>query len=176
MPKKSLFISKIEIPEGIDIKLDGNKVTVKKGSNELIRTFSYPNVVIKSEDKKILVEGQLKRIVNTFKAHIRNMIEGVTNGYTYKLKVCYSHYPIKLRLEGNELIIDNFVGEKKPRRAKIVDNAKVKIEGNDITVTGIDLDAVSQTAGNIESTTRICGKDRRVFQDGIYIVLKGEKK
>jgi len=176
MVKKSVFTAKIEVPNDMEVRVENNRVAVKKGNNELSKSFSYPGLVISFNEGIISINAPLKRIANTFKAHIRNMLDGVANGYTYRLKVCYSHYPIRLKLEGNELIIENFVGEKKPRRAKIAGSTKVKIEGNDITLTGLDIDEVSQTAGNIETTTRICGRDRRVFQDGIYIVSKGENQ
>ena len=50
---------------------------------------------------------------------------------------------------------------------------KVEIKGDEVVVSGIDKEAVGQTAANIEQTTRIRGYDPKVFQDGIYPVDKG---
>ena len=110
--------------------------------------------------------------MGTFTAHIRNMIFGVTQGFEYKMKTVYSHFPIKTIVEGNEFIIQNFLGERSARRAKILDSVTVDIKGDDITVSGIDKEKVGQTAVNIERAARVKRRDIRVFQDGVYIVSK----
>ena len=104
---------------------------------------------------------------------IRNMIEGVKEGFRYKLKIVYSHFPISVKVQGDKVIIENFLGEKAPRIAKIVGNTKVRVEKQDIIVEGPDIEEVGQTAANIEQATKIKGFDRRVFVDGIYIYEKG---
>ncbi|PKP59023.1 MAG: 50S ribosomal protein L6 [Candidatus Altiarchaeales archaeon HGW-Altiarchaeales-2] len=90
----------------------------------------------------------------------------------YKLKLVFSHFPVSLESKGSELVIKNFLGEKAPRKAKILDGVDVKVKGKDLTVEGVDIEKVSQTAANIERAGKILHKDRRVFQDGIYIVEK----
>ncbi len=115
-------------------------------------------------------------IARTFKAHIANMLKGVTEGFTYKLKVVYSHFPMTIKVQGDEVVIENFLGEKNPRRARILPGVNVKVMGGqEIIVEGIDKEAVGQTAANIEQATRITKWDRRVFQDGVYIVEKAGK-
>jgi len=71
-------------------------------------------------------------------------------------------------------LIENFTGEKNPRRAKIIGDVKVKIQSEDIIVQGINLEEVSQTAANIEQATKVKKKDPRVFLDGIYIYERVE--
>jgi large subunit ribosomal protein L6 len=116
-----------------------------------------------------------KAIVGTYAAHVRNMIEGVSKGWRYRMKIVYSHFPMKPSVKGKEFVLENFLGERHPRRADILgDETDVKIEADQVTVQGPDLEAVSQTAANIEQMTRIKGFDPRVFQDGIYIVAKAE--
>src|SRR5260370_1395122 len=66
-----------------------------------------------------------------------------------------------------------FTGEKTPRYAKIVEGVKVVVKGEDLSVEGIDLKSVSQTAANIQDSTKIKKKDLRVFLDGIYVSGKG---
>jgi len=82
----------------------------------------------------------------------------------------YSHFPIKNSTDGNTFIIQNFLGERSPRKAVVLDGVKVAIQGDFITVTGADIDKVGQTAANIERATRVKKRDVRVFQDGIYII------
>jgi large subunit ribosomal protein L6 len=101
------------------------------------------------------------------------MIKGVVEGFECKLKIVYAHFPIQVKVEGDKVLIINFLGEKKPRKAQIVGKeTKVKVTSDEIIITGIDKEAVGQTAANIEQATRIKGYDPRVFQDGIYITVK----
>ncbi len=180
MPVDAVIREEIEIPENVSIDIVGDEVVVKSSGKELRRKLSFPGVSIKKEDNKIIIESIFPRrkqaaIIGTFIAHINNMIKGVTEGFEYKLKIRYAHFPMKVSVKGNEVIIDNFLGEKHPRKAKILDGVKVKVSGEDIIVSGIDKEKVGQTAANIEQATKIKGRDTRVFQDGIYIVEKAGK-
>ena len=107
---------------------------------------------------------------------VRNMIRGVTAGFTYKLKIVYAHFPVTVKVNEKEkkVTIENFTGEKTPRIARIVGSAKVKVAGDEIHVQGISLSQISQTASNIQAATKIRDKDLRVFLDGIYIFEKSE--
>jgi large subunit ribosomal protein L6 len=69
-------------------------------------------------------------------------------------------------------LIQNFLGERVPRVAKIVGKTQVKVEGSDLIVSGINIEEVGQTAANIEQACRIVGYDRRKFLDGCYIISK----
>ena len=102
------------------------------------------------------------------------MITGVTKGYQYKLKIVFSHFPISVKVQGKEILIENFTGERRERRIKILGDAKIKIEPDDIIVEGVNLEDVSQTAANIEQATRVRGKDPRVFLDGLYVYERNE--
>jgi large subunit ribosomal protein L6 len=97
------------------------------------------------------------------------MFTGVTKGYTYKLKVVSAHFPISIKVKGNEVFIENFYGEKSPRVAKIVGSCKVSVVGDDVIVQGVSKEDVGQTAANIESATTVRRKDQRVFLDGVYV-------
>jgi len=180
MPIDAWVREEVEIPEGVEVTVEGNTVKVKGPNGELERELRYPGVQIFTEDGKVVVFKEFPRkrdiaIARTFKAHIANMIKGVTEGFTYKLKVVYSHFPMTVKVQGDEVLIENFLGEKNPRRAKILPGVKVKVMGSEVIVEGIDKEAVGQTAANIEQATRITKWDRRVFQDGIYIVEKAGK-
>ncbi|MEM5815048.1 MAG: 50S ribosomal protein L6 [Candidatus Aenigmatarchaeota archaeon] len=177
-----MFEKILKIPKDIEIKIEGNRIKVSGPLGEVEKVFKIPKDIkmeLKESSVKVFTEKEKRKskaIVGTIAAHIRNMVEGVTKGYVYKLKIVYSHFPISIKVEGDKVIIQNFLGERTPRIAKIVGNTKVEVKGQEVIVSGIDIDAVGQTAGNIEQATRITGKDRRVFQDGIFIVSKGEEE
>jgi large subunit ribosomal protein L6 len=126
----------------------------------------------------VVVEKQLPRreekaLAGTYAAHIQNMIRGVTDGWTYTMKAVFNHFPIKMTVQGEQFLVENFLGERAARTARIVPGVKITVKGADVTLEGVDLAAVSQTAANIENCTKIRNKDIRVFQDGVYITQKG---
>jgi large subunit ribosomal protein L6 len=175
-----MYSKELVIPQDVTLDVSGNKVKVSGAKGQLEKEFRLTNnIKIEKIENKIKVSSEserrkVKALVGTILAHIRNAIEGVMKGYTYKLKVVFSHFPVTVKLEGNKLLIQNFLGERKPRAAKIVGDTKVEINGADITVTGIDIDEVGETAHNLELATRRTGFDKKVFQDGIYLVSRGE--
>lgn len=170
--------TEIKIPEGVTITITDRKVAIKGPKGSVEREFSDPRydalVNISKTDSAVKVSTasdrrKMKAIAGTFGAHIRNMILGVTRGWRYKMKVFYTHFPITVEAKGKEVLVKNFLGEKSVRHAEILGVTKVDAKKDEITLTGIDIDDVSQTAANIETATRISGKDRRVFLDGLYI-------
>lgn len=181
MPKLLHVYETIEIPNGVSVEVNGLQVRVKGPKGEVVKDFSHAKGVgIRVEENKVIVEAfmadrKLKALVGTIAAHIRNMITGVTKGYRYKLKVIYSHFPVTVVVdEKNKIIrIKNFLGEKADRIAKIYGNVKVKVQGTDIIVEGIDIEEVGLTAASLERATKIRDLDRRIFMDGIYIYERG---
>jgi large subunit ribosomal protein L6 len=111
-------------------------------------------------------------LVGTISAHVRNMIKGVSEGFIYKMKIVFVHFPTAVKVVGKEIHIENFVGERKPRIATILGNTKVTVKQDDVIIEGIDIDEVSQTAANIQSRAKIRNKDLRKFLDGIYVYSK----
>lgn len=169
----------IEIPKEVEVKIDGNFITVKGKLGELKEDFDLHLVKHKNTDGKLVISVESERNKNkavggAVAAHVRNMIKGVTVGYEYRMKMVYAHFPINISVDGDRFVIKNFVGEKTPRYAHIIKNVKVEIKGQDVTVSGIRREDVGQTAANIESATKIKRKDTRIFQDGIYITHKGD--
>jgi len=169
----------IEVPNGVEVKVDGRVVSVKGEKGALTRDFSEAPVTLQVEDKEIKVQASWPRkreaaLVGTVCSHIQNMITGVTRGYTYKLKVVFSHFPISVKVKENMVSIENFTGERSPRWARIMGDVKVSTKEDDIIVQGLDVEDVSQTAANIEQATKVKSKDPRVFLDGIFIYEKKE--
>lgn len=164
----------IEIPDGVEVEI-GNRIKVKGKGGILEKKLAHPRIGIKKNDNKIEVKCDLPRkkeraLVGTFIAHIKNMVKGVTEGFEYKMKTVYSHFPIKTSVKGNEVIIENFLGERHPRKARIVGDAKVEIEKDELIVKGINIEEVGQTVANIERAVKVKKRDIRIFQDGIYLV------
>jgi large subunit ribosomal protein L6 len=169
----------VEVPDGVEVRIEGFKVFVKGPKGELEKDFFSPlfqnKINIIKNDKKVTVSSntekkKVKAMVGTIAAHIKNMIKGVTEGFQAKLKIVYMHFPFTVKVSGNEVIVSNFLGEKVPRKTKIVGDCKVEIKGDEIIVSGIDKEAVGLTAANLERVTKIKAKDRRVFMDGIFRV------
>jgi large subunit ribosomal protein L6 len=174
----------IPIPEDVTVTITGNTVKVGGPKGAIERELWYPGVQFQTElgdeGNAIVISSESSRkkiraIGGTYASHIKNMITGVTEGFFYKLAIVHAHFPMQVTLtkEGNAVAVSNFLGERKPRIAKIVEGAKVELKGKEIVVSGINKEAVGQTAADIEQTTRIKGYDPRVFQDGIYLVEKG---
>jgi len=169
----------VEIPEGVNITVTGRKVTVEGPKGSLTRDFSHAPVSILTHDGEIMVRANWPRkkenaIVGAVRSHIESMMTGVTKGFTYKLKIVFSHFPINITVKGDTVLIENFTGERSPRKAKIVGKVEVKAKGDDIIITGMNLEEVAQTAANIEQATTVKNKDPRVFLDGIYVYEKTE--
>ncbi len=165
----------VQVPEGVNVTIDKMNVDVSGSLGQLQRELWYPGIVIKKVDSEIIIETAMSRreqlsMLGTFESHLKNMITGVSKGYEYKMKTVYSHFPIQVKTEGNQVLIANFLGEKKTRKASIRGNSKVTIKGDQVIINGINREDVGQTAANIRMATKIKRFDPRVFQDGIYLV------
>ena len=169
---------RIIVPEGVEVSIDG-ALTVKGPKGEIKRLLSYPTIEVKKEERDVVIEPKRftkreKKIINTFRAHVNNMIKGVQEPFQYEVKICSSHFPMSVKIEGKELVVKNFYGEKVPRRADIMEGVKVNIDGDLIKIEGSDIEKVGQTAANFEKSTRITNRDRRIFQDGLWIIKKAK--
>ena len=178
MAKIAEIKEQITVPDGVTASIENDMLTIKGEKGELSRAFSHPKISVKINGKVVEIQGKDvrkkgKALIGTFVAHINNMIKGVTEGFEYKMKTVFSHFPIKTSVENNEFIIQNFLGERAARRAKILEGVTVEIQGEDITVQGSDKEKVGQTVANIERATLVKKRDTRVFQDGVYRTSKG---
>ena len=114
--------------------------------------------------------------IRTISTHIQNMIIGVTQGYCYKMRFVYSHFPINVALNGRTVEVRNFLGDKLVRKIKLLDGveyvrtADVK---DQIELIGNDVTTVSLTAARIRQSCDIKNKDLRKFLDGIFVSQKG---
>lgn len=183
MSSKRVYVyEEVDIPENVEVHIDGLKITIKGPKGTVSRDFSHVSgVFVRKEDNRLIVESYFanrrrKAVVGTIASHIRNMIIGVTKGFRYKLKIIYSHFPVSVAVDRENKVvrIKNFLGEKSDRIAKIVgDDVEIKVQGDEIIIEGVDVEHVAQTAANIELVTKVRDKDRRIFVDGIYIYERG---
>lgn len=177
--KPEYYTNELPIPEGVTVKKENNMITTQGSNGSVQKDFTKMPATIEVESEKITIKSYGNRksdyaLVNTIHSLIRNMIKGSMSGFTYKLKIVFAHFPISVKVKGQEVHIENFFGERSSRVSKIIGKeTKVVVQGDDILITGPNIENVSQTAANIESSTKIKNKDSRVFLDGVYIYSKG---
>ena len=112
--------------------------------------------------------------LRSLSAKIENMITGVSQGFLYKMRFIYNHFPINSSVEdaGKTLIIKNFLGERRARELKAltgVTMVKSKDVKDQVEISGNDVDMVSLTASQIYDSCKARNKDIRKFLDGVYI-------
>jgi large subunit ribosomal protein L6 len=170
--------AEVEAPASVTIKKEGNLIEVKGPLGTVKKDFTKLPATVTVQGNMITIKpyGTRKRdlaITNTARSIIGGMIKGVEKGYTYKLKIIFAHFPISVKVKGKEVHVENFFGERSARISRIIgESTKVSIAGEDVVIQGPSLEDVSQTAANIELSTRTKGKDQRVFLDGLYIYSK----
>ncbi|WP_312912442.1 50S ribosomal protein L6 [Natronosalvus caseinilyticus] len=172
--------TELDIPDDVTAEVDHLDVTIEGPEGSVTRRLWYPDVTVDVDDDRVVIESETENAktnatVGTFESHVRNAFHGVTEGWEYEMEVFYSHFPMQVRVEGDEVVIENFLGEKAPRRTTIHGDTKVNVDGEALTLSGPNKEHVGQTAADIEQLTKVKGKDTRVFQDGVYITQKPQK-
>ncbi|MGI0083823.1 MAG: 50S ribosomal protein L6 [Nitrososphaerales archaeon] len=179
--KKNQMLSvSVEFPEGVDASFTNNELTVSGPLGRVKQNFSKMPVDLRIQGRTVEVSTHGARrtnraMINTARSHVQNSIDGVTKGYQYKLKVVFAHFPVTVKVQGSNVLVENFYGERSPRVAKIVGDTKVEVQSEDITLTGVSVEDVGQTAANLEQATTVKRKDQRVFLDGVYIYERVRK-
>lgn len=168
----------VQIPDGISIERQDSEIVVSSGDHEVSQKLEHPDVEVHIEDETVRIttdstKRDIKAVVGTYRSKLTNMIDGVQDPYEYELKTVYAHFPMSVKVEGDEVVIQNFIGERSDRRVQIMDGVSVDVSEEDLTVTGPDKEKVSQTAARIEQECYKGTRDPRKFQDGIYITSKG---
>ncbi|CAI50534.1 50S ribosomal protein L6 [Natronomonas pharaonis DSM 2160] len=166
--------TEIEIPDEVTATMDHLEVTVEGPNGSVTRRLWYPDITVDVEDGAVVIEtdddnAKTRSTVGTFESHVTNMFHGVTEGWEYSMEVFYSHFPMQVSVEGGDIVIENFLGEKAPRKTPVRGDTSVEVDGEELTVSGPSIEDVGQTAADIEQLTRVSDKDTRVFQDGVYI-------
>ena len=174
----------------VEVEVKARTVTVKGPRGTLTRDFKHIDVDLQivggaddegNEKKFVRVDlwfASRKQLacVRTICSHIDNMFVGVTQGFLYKMRFVYSHFPINVTLTNGYVEIRNFLGEKRVRRVKLADGVEYVRTANvkdQIELAGNDIAVVSLVAAQIQQATNIRNKDLRKFLDGIYVSEKG---
>ena len=170
-------VVEIQIPENVKVSLKGRMLHVQGPLGKVYKNFKKIPVLIEINNNKILLKktGERKKhlaILNTARSLIQTLCVGVVDGFTIKMKIVYSHFPITVNIEGKKVLVKNFQGERAARISMIKGNTLVVAKGDDVIITGPVLTDVSQTAANIQLNTKVKNKDHRVFLDGIYKYYK----
>lgn len=174
--------SQVKIPSNVEIHLDGSLIKAKGPKGSFEKNLFSPGIKFERKDDTLFILPMAKKItkshktiINTISSHTKNMIIGVLHGFEANLKICSGHFPMSVSIDNKMLIIKNFFGEKVPRKAQLPDSVSAKIDGDIIRVSGCDKNLVGQTAAIIERTCRIRNRDRRRFQDGIWLMEKAHE-
>ena len=173
------IVKTIKLPKEIQVELkDKDNLVLKGPKGTISKKFKTHRVMLTIEGNNLILEGSPKNkqtdmLVETITSHIKNMVEGLVAGYRYELKVVYSHFPMSIQVDKDNVNIKNFIGEKFPRKSKIIGTTKVEIKGQDVFVSGTNKEDVGQTASNLERKTKVKNKDIRRYQDGIYVINRG---
>ena len=168
-----------ELPDGVKASKEGIELSVEGPKGKVCKKFNAPNVTLDVEGNKIALRSSRntkreRQRLGTFKAHIKNMIMGVTEGHSRKMKICSSHFPMTVTVSGSDFSVKNFFGEKTPRQLKLPESIDVKVKGNDLEVSGCDKELVGQVVSSIEHLTKRTSFDKRIFQDGIIALVNSK--
>ncbi|REE03836.1 50S ribosomal protein L6 [Citricoccus muralis] len=144
----------ITVPSGVEIKIDGSNVAVKGPKGELSHAVASP-IEIAFEEGTITVtrpndERESRSLHGLTRTLISNMIVGVTDGYEKQLEVIGTGY--RVLAKGSDL--EFALGYSHPVPVKAPEGISFKVEGNKVTVVGIDKQRVGETAANIRKLRR----------------------
>ena len=162
----------VVIPEGVTFTFNGKIITCKGKLGSLTKDFTHARALtITLVDNKILITSDFPRqstiaLAGTVRNILKNMILGVTEGYTYKMKIVFSHFPISVDVpkDGQKIAVKNFIGERSPRYLPGIPNVKVESTKEEVIVSGVDKEMVGIMTARIQRICRIRNKDHRVFQ------------
>jgi large subunit ribosomal protein L6 len=167
----------VPIPAGATLTVDGRHLVAKGRAGEVRRDFPRDVLTITVRPGEVQIaltipphRKQAKALLHTWERHVGNLLTGATKGFEARLKSVAAHFPMKLQVREDHLLIENFLGEKHPRVADIVAGVSATVEGDYVILRGVDIELVGRAAATIERTTHIRDYDPRVFQDGIYLV------
>ena len=143
----------IEIPQGVEVKIDGSTVTVKGPKGTLTETF-LDVVTIKQEGNQIVVtrkDDSVKNIHGLTRTLVANMVKGVTEGFEKALEINGIGY--KAQKQGNKLVLT--IGFSHPVEVEEPEGITIDVPTpNNIVVKGIDKQLVGQVATNIRNYKR----------------------
>ncbi|MEM1782325.1 MAG: 50S ribosomal protein L6 [Nanopusillaceae archaeon] len=168
---------RINIPEKVKIEIKDGKIIIIGPKGKVERKIEHPKILLNIENNILVIKAYFatrreSKHLYSLVSHIKNAINGVLNGFQYKLKAVYVHFPFKMKVSGNKFIIENFLGERKTREVEIPEDVKVRVEEDFVIVESVDIEKAGNFASQLETLTKIREKDLRKFQDGLYMIEK----
>lgn len=142
----------INIPEGVDLKLNGNTVTVKGPKGELTRDFHADMKVI-IEDNVLTVERpsdhkEYRALHGTTRTLIDNMVQGVHGGFEKRLEIKGVGY--RAQKQGDKITIN--AGYSHPVELDPIEGIEIDVPKNtQVVIKGIDKELVGEAAANIRA-------------------------
>jgi len=165
-----LMSTSVKLPEGVQAQLDGNAIVLSGKYGKARRAFDPRKVQVEVKGSEVLLSSESVALLNAFTSHVRNMAHGASEGFEVKMQMLHSHFPMSLEVKGKQLLVKNFLGEKKARFAVIVGDTKAVPKGAILTINGPNKEDVGQTVSNIRIALKIGRRDSRIFQDGLYVI------
>ncbi|MBN2052190.1 50S ribosomal protein L6 [Candidatus Woesearchaeota archaeon] len=170
----------LEISEGITAHVEYGIFSIKGAKGEVKKSLHNPKVKVSVNNQLIVFEAKKgtqreKRLIKAYIAHLKSMMRGVSQLHYYKLKICSGHFPMNVSVKGSIFEIKNFVGETVPRTLQLKEGVKVSVDGHFVIVESADKEKAGMTAAAIEKMTKRAAFDKRIFQDGIFIIEKDGK-
>jgi len=173
------------------VQVKARKVTVTGPKGSITKDFSHLSIDIRvmkgvtGKKAGLMVRIQMwngvpKRVcaVSTIKSLISNMITGVTEGYRYKMRLVYAHFPINALIskDKKQVEIKNFLGGKKSHLINLQPGVTVTLSKDvkdELVFEGNDNANVSLSCAQVCQVCKIGKKDERKFLDGIFVSETG---
>lgn len=167
----------VEIPEGVDVKLDGNTITVKGPKGELTRNF-HPDMKVVVEDNVLTVERpsehkEHRALHGTTRSLIANMVEGVHKGFEKALEINGVGY--RAQKQGDKIVVN--AGYSHPVEVEPIEGIDIDVpENTRIVVKGISKELVGAVAANIRAIRPPEPyKGKGIRYEGEYVRIKEGK-
>lgn len=145
-------LKQLQIPEGVEIIMNGDEVTVKGPKGELTRNF-HPDMTINIEDNILTVarpsdNKEHRSLHGTTRSLIGNMVEGVSKGFEKSLEIQGVGY--RAQKQGEKIIIN--AGYSHPVEVEQREGIEIEVPSNaKLTIRGIDKELVGAVAANIRA-------------------------
>ncbi len=166
----------ILIPNGVEVTIDGDLITVKGGKTSLSKRFKE-DVTVSIDNGKIVLSPtntqDSKKMWGTYAAHLRNLITGVTEGFTKVLEIEGVGY--RAEIKNSQLILN--VGFSHSVQLDIPEGIEVEVKKNDIIMKSADKELLGQFAANVRKVKKPEPyKGKGIRYKGEFIIRKQGKK
>merc|ERR1719335_470949 len=173
----------ITVPDNVEVTVKSRVVKVTGPRGSLTKSFRHMSIDLYMPTAKLVkvekwfAKSKELSAIKTTTSHIQNMIDGVTKGFKYRMKMVYAHFPTNVQIQsgGKSLDVVNFIGQKVKFHVDALDGVKVERDpaaNTELIVTGNDIENVSKTCALISQSCAVKNKDIRKFLDGIYVSKK----